>query len=140
MTGKTLDLEGEEAIQKLLQELIAKAQDLSTPLADIGEHLLSSHDDRFLAQVSPAGEPWAALDVAYAKSKRKRESRGGDKILVLDGYLSSLLRYQVGDNELQFGSDRIYAARQQEDRPFLGVSSEDGQEILDILSDYFQHY
>lgn len=75
-------------------------------LRDIGEYLMIAHDQRFASQASPDGTPWLALSPAYLKRKKKNR----DKILVLDGFLKNTLRYQVSNNELLFGTNRIYGA------------------------------
>jgi phage gpG-like protein len=58
------------------------------------------------------------------------------------------MRYQVSSDGLSFGTDRVYGATHQfgdperniPERPFLGVSSDDEREILEILSEYLQHH
>lgn len=72
---------------------------------DIGEYLLIAHDRRFDKQQAPDGTPWRALSPRYLRRKKKNKN----KILQLDGYLKNLLRYQSTDNQLLFGSDRVYA-------------------------------
>ncbi len=59
---------------ELLAKLYQKTGDLSEPLADIGEGLLLSHRDRWDAQESPEGEPWAPLSEKY----RTRKPRHAD--------------------------------------------------------------
>jgi len=140
MAGLAFEIEvtGEEAIQKRLNELQSRAGDLSLLFGDIGEYLLLSHDERWRDQVDPDGNPWKPLSEEYLASKRKRTSAGRDKILVLDGYLSSSLSYQHDADSLEFGTNLIYAARQQFDyeREFIGLSADDEAEIMDLLAEY----
>ncbi|HHW7447663.1 TPA: phage virion morphogenesis protein, partial [Pasteurella multocida] len=53
-------------------------------------------------QASPEGEKWQPLSPMYKARKRKNR----DKILIRDGNLKNLLRYQVNDSGVEFGSDR----------------------------------
>ncbi|MFP4772035.1 phage virion morphogenesis protein [Pasteurella multocida] len=72
----------------------------------LGEALRTIHKERFeKEQASPAGEKWQPLSSMYKARKRKNR----DKILIRDGNLKNLLRYQVNDNGVEFGSDRKYA-------------------------------
>jgi len=75
-------------------------------LLDMGEYLLQSTQARFSSQTGPDGTAWQALTPAYMRRKKKNKSR----ILVLEGYLKNLLRYQATRDELVLGSDRPYAA------------------------------
>ena len=107
---------------------------------DIGGYLLLSHEERWDKQVSPDGQAWLPLSDAYRNTKPKNK----DKILILDGYLKNLY-YQVNGNGLELGTDEKYAATQQfgdpsrniPARPFLGISQDDKEEIIDILRRYF---
>ncbi|MCS3766930.1 hypothetical protein HNP12_000978 [Aeromonas hydrophila] len=53
---------------ELLARLYQRTGDLSEPLADIGEGLALSHRDRWDAQETPEGEPWAPLSDKYRAS------------------------------------------------------------------------
>ncbi len=75
---------------------------------------------------------------------QKRKKRNADLVLVLDGFLRGGLRYQAGNQSLEFGTDDIKAATHQfgdddrniPERPFLGISKADELEILAILGDH----
>ena len=123
-------------LEKLEARLLAPAP----LLEDIGEELLTSHHGRFVAQVSPDGTPFAPLSEDYQASK----PRNKDKILILDGYLSGLLRYQIEGESLFFGSDRPYARRMHygdevpgiKARPWLGLSPADVAAIRELTVDF----
>jgi len=107
MAGATLEFDSHH----VLAAINTAAEALGNPdpmLRDIGEYLLIAHDARFSSQTAPDGTPWQALSPRYLRRKRKNQ----DKILVLDGYLKNTLRYQVGDDDVVFGSNRPYAAIQ----------------------------
>lgn len=72
----------------------------------LGEALKAEHKKRFeKEQASPEGEKWASLSEKYRAKKKKHKN----KILIRDGYLKNLLRYQASDRGVKFGSDRKYA-------------------------------
>jgi phage virion morphogenesis protein len=137
--GVSVDVQDRE-LGQLLARLHRQSADLSEPFADIGEYLLQAHDDRFAAQESPDGTPWAPLSPGYLARKPKNQ----DKILVLDGILADTLGYNADPTELTFGTNRIYGAthhfgdpeRGIPERPWLGLSDDDQAEVLDILSDH----
>lgn len=107
MAGATLEFDN----TAVLAAINAAAEAMGNPgaiLRDMGEYLMIAHDARFASQTAPDGTPWQALSPRYQRSKKKNQ----DKILQLDGYLANTLRYQVGDSELVFGSNRPYAAIQ----------------------------
>lgn len=105
MAGATLEFDAVAALA-VVNEAAAALADPAPMLRDIGEYLLLAHDRRFASQASPYGTPWQALSPAYLKRKKKNQN----KILVLDGFLKNTLRYQVNNNELLFGTNRIYGA------------------------------
>lgn len=142
-----IDLTGYIGVTSALNRLIKKGQSLEPALLDIGEYLLESHEQRFQQQVAPDGTAWEKLSTATIE--RKAKTNQSDKILRGYGTLADSLHYQIHGNQLQFGSNQEYAAMHQfggktaansmipgrtiPERPFLGVSSEDESEILDIL-------
>lgn len=105
MTGATLEYDNADAMG-VLEKLQEKLGDLKPALQDIGEYLQIAHEQRFVDQVSPDGTPWAALSPSYQRTKAKNKNR----ILFLDGRLAKNFRYQIGDNELNFGTNVPYAA------------------------------
>lgn len=76
----------------------------------LGEALRAEHKKRFeKEQTSPDGKKWQPLAPWYKAGK----SKNANKILVRDGYLKNLLRYQASDKGVVFGSDRPYASLHQ---------------------------
>jgi phage virion morphogenesis protein len=132
-----IKIEGQERLEAALSGLASRAADLRPALADIGEYLMLAHEERFDAQKSPDGEPWAPLSERY----QARKKRNRDKILVLDDVLAGTLRYQTTASSLLFGTDRIYGATHQfgreeagiPARPFLGLSSRDEDEAARLI-------
>lgn len=143
MAGAYIEID-DAAVLAALDRLIAAGERPRPALSEIGESLLQSTRKRFSDQVSPDGQPWAPLSPAYAKRKAKKGGRSRDLILVLNGYLAELNAYQLGDDEVAIGTNRIYGAVHQfgwperniPARPFLGVSEGDRTEILEILNEH----
>ena len=124
----------------ILHQLYERTGDLSEPLADAGEALMLIHRDRFDSQTDPDGVPWAPLSAKY----QARKQRYPDQILRYTGNLRDLLTYQVTPQTLYFGTPMEYGAAHQfgyekrnlPARPYLGLSTADEQQILEIFSDY----
>lgn len=135
----SIDVIGDGDITKALNQLIKQGQNLEPAFRDIGEHLLESHEQRFNDQQEPDGTPWQPLSSKTVA--RKIKAHQSDKILRGYGTLADTLNYQISKNQLQFGSPMEYAATHQfgrdnaniPARPFLGLSSDDNNEVLDIL-------
>jgi phage virion morphogenesis protein len=143
MAGASIQIDiDDRQVTAVLGELIARGQDLEPAFREIGEYLDLVHRGRWDQQQAPDGTPWAPLNPAY----QARKKRNADRILVLDGYLRDLLRYQASSDGLAFGTDRVYGATHQfgrpeagiPARPFLGLSEEDGREVLEILARHLQ--
>lgn len=105
MAGATLEFDATAALAVINE--VAQAMGRPEPLLDdIGHYLREQTEDRFKRQQAPDGTPWQALTPRYQRRKRKN----GDKILVLDGWLSSKFTHQVHGDELLVGTNRVYAA------------------------------
>lgn len=143
MAGSSLRLDihySQREVTETLHRLAAAGGDMEAAFRDIGEALLNSHQERFERQESPDGARWEPLSDRYQARKKKNR----DKILILEGDLRDLLRYQTSPDGLVLGTDRIYGATHQfgddsrniPDRPFLGLSDDDRQTVLEILQDH----
>lgn len=114
--------------------------DLSPLFGQIGEHLIESTQARIDREEGPDGTSWEPLSPSYLARKPKNK----DRILVLDQVLRDTLAYNEGPRELEFGTNRIYAATHQfgrgaiPARPFLGIDDADEGEILQLLREYVQ--
>jgi phage virion morphogenesis protein len=131
-----------------LQQLQNRISNLRPALAEIGEKLTESTQQRFASEQTPQGTAWAANSpVTVAK-------KGGQPILTDGGMLGSTIDYQLlGNDGVAIGSPMEYAAMMQfggtksefphlwgdiPAREFLGVSDADRDQILDTLSRYLQ--
>jgi phage virion morphogenesis protein len=138
MAGAFVEVEFDaREIEKALRNLLKKTGDLQPAFRDIGEYLLRSHDERFRAGIDPEGNLWEELSPEYQARKPKNQ----DKVLVLSGDLMDSLDYDESPTALLFGTNLIYGATHQfgrpddhiPERPFLGISGADEDEILTIL-------
>lgn len=141
---------GSEQISQALNKLLQQSNDLTPALADIGEHLLESTQQRFVQMQSPDGEAWQSLSELTLSRKNRT-----DRILTESGTLADTLNYQLNGNSLLFGSNEEYAAMHQfggktspqsmipnkeiPARPFLGFSADDQNEILAILQQHLSN-
>lgn len=141
MAGASIRIDDREVIEAL-KRLEQAGGDLTAAFNVIGNKLLRTHKERFNQQRDPEGKPWAPLSPKY----RARKKRNQDKILVLHGYLSGLLRYQAGADRLELGTDRIQGATHQfgdpkrniPARPFLGLSDDDRRMILEVIQSHYR--
>ena len=123
-------------------------------MQEIGKELLNSTREQFAEQEDPEGEPWAPL----SPPTRTRKKRNAGKVLTEPGFLRGNLAIRVGRDEVEIGSPSIYAGTHQfgaeagalgatsrgspipwgdiPARPFLGLSREDEDIVLRIITDY----
>lgn len=138
MAGTTFTIEPSglkdtaKAIQKLVDNGTSKLA-----LADVGEYLLESTQQRFKDMQAPDGTPWEPLAIETINNKKRK-----DRILTEEGNLADLLSYQVNDVELLLGSNLEYAATHQfgrneiPARPFLGLAPFERKEVIAIIQDH----
>ena len=119
-----------------MNKLINQVNDTSPALREIGEYLLGSTQDRMSNEVDIHGSPFEPLKLSTILEKQKTGQ--SDKILRGYGTMADTLNYQLNGDQLMFGSNMIYAAKQQfeYDREFLGFSNDDENEIIDILQQH----
>ena len=126
----------------MLKELARRGDNARPALLEIGEYLTESTEQRFADQVDPDGNSWKALSPKYASKKK----RNADLILVLNTYLGSTIAKNATNTSVEVGSNLIYAATHQfgDDernipaRPFIGISTADETEIIEILKGYLR--
>ncbi len=105
------------------------------------ETLKKIHTARFKAEQDPDGNNWKPLASSTLALKRKRGK--STKILRQDGYLADKTAYNVTSDNVEFGSQEVYARLHQfggkagrgkkvtvPARPWLGVGDKDEQLLL----------
>lgn len=141
-----------QTVLDALNRLIEAGANPRPVLLEIGEDLLLFTKRRFVTQTGPDGAGWAA------NSPITLAIKGAKPPLIDERTLSQQIFYQVTGATLELGSNLVYAAVQQfgaaqgsfghtrrgapipwgdiPARPYLGVSEEDEQTILAVISDY----
>lgn len=138
----------DKAITNALHELQSKVINLEPVMEDIGQILMNSTRDRFEQGIDPTGKPWVTLQPWYQKQKKKNKNL----TLVLNHDLMNSINPQATSNSVTIGTNRKYAAMHQfggvvgkgspfagkeiKARPFLGISNDDKENILDAVLDH----
>lgn len=138
----------DRAVTQMLQRLIDAGQNPRPALLGVGEDLVESTKRRFETQTAPDGSRWERNSPVTIKRK------GRDQPLTGRGTLMDQINYQLtGNDTLDVGSPTVYAAMQQfggtksefpnlwgdiPARPFIGISTEDEQSILDTFNNYLR--
>ena len=130
-----------------LKKLEERLRDLSQPMKEIGEHLLTETAMRFERGVDPDGRPWRPNTAATLKKKR------GGKILVDRGILRQSINYKADSHgvEIGVGHNPPYAKIHQYGgktgrgrrvtmpaRPYLGINDTDLKDVADILMQHLK--
>jgi phage virion morphogenesis protein len=137
----TSELDGLAPVLRRLNA-IADPRRTADGLAAIGALIESQTKARFDDRASPEGDPWAAWSETYAETRKK-----GQTLLVASGSLRDSIAWDLTADELRVGSNLVYAALHQAGgtddmapgpaavpaRPFLGLSTDNVQEIEDAL-------
>lgn len=132
----------DEQLDRLFSRLIDANLRLRPLMADIAEVLVASTRRRFDTKRGPDGVPWEALAPETIAEKIEAGVPNPESILERWGYLRDLINSAFGDDFAEVSSSRVYAATHQfgrggiPARPFIGLSPEDLQEIVEAARDY----
>ena len=137
-----------ERLDDALTALERATGDLGPALKNIGEAQLQSIDERFADKKAPDGSKWAAnAPTTVARKGFDEPLVGAERSLTL----RTQHAYQVDADALRVGSVMEYAAMQQfggsrsqfphlwgdiPARPFIGLSEDDENEIVQIITDH----
>jgi len=134
-------------VLEALNRLVQQSGDLSEPLQEIGEYLVESTKQRFATKTAPDGTAWKGNSPVTIDRKGRDDALIGETTQLADAIFPN-----VSGNTLEIGSTRQYAAMQHfggrrsdfahlwgdiPARPFLGLSDDDEDVVLEVLSDYF---
>ena len=135
-----VEVDGLEATQARLQELLQRMGDLTPVMDEIGAYLRDSTDERFETGTGPDGQAWKPSIRALAE---------GGQTLVDSSLLRKSITWRARRDSVEVGSNLDYAAIHQMGgkagrnhavtlpaRPYLGISPDDEREIGAILDDY----
>ncbi len=139
----------DSTVLNALSNLEKAVSNLSPVMRSIGEELTESTKQRFSDTQAPDGTDWALNTPATLEYKLGDTPLTGET-----GVLAETINYQLpNNNAVEIGSPLEYAAMQQfggtksefphlwgdiPERPFLGVSSDDKTEILDIITEQLE--
>ena len=149
----------DEALQAGLDRLARAVTDLTPLMQDIGEEMVVSTKDRFLAGVSPEGVAWAPKSqTTIDQYRRRRDPVDLRPLIGPSRRLSSEIQWQASATEVEWGSNLIQAAVMQfgaakgafgndaggspipwgtiPARPFLGLADEDRSGIEAALEEW----
>ncbi|MFC7419355.1 phage virion morphogenesis protein [Iodobacter arcticus] len=137
----------EAAVRRALANVQSAAINMRPVFKDIGEHLTNTTIRRFDEGRGPDGEKWALNSILSTLNYKE-----GDRPLIGETHsLSNEIHYEADSAGVMVGSSKVQAAMMQfggkksefphlwgdiPARPFLGVSSEDEREILDLSLDH----
>lgn len=123
-----------------LHKLAGNLGDLTEPMRAIGGVLESSTRRRIAeTKTAPSGKKWDRLTPATLKAKK-----GKGSILVEHGNLLGSITHEAAKDSVIVGSVMGYAVHLQQGtrkmpaRPFLGLSSQDYQDIDELLADWLE--
>ncbi|MGO2241143.1 MAG: phage virion morphogenesis protein [Halomonas sp.] len=135
-----------EAVERAIQDLINKGEDLTAPMKSIGEEMINPTQQRFRDKEAPDGSAWQ--DNSPVTEKRKGHGR------VLEGEsneLSKQFSYSATSDSVEWGSLMVYAPMMHwggtkaefphlwgdiPGREFIGLNEDDDDEVLAILADH----
>lgn len=134
--------------QSLFGRLAMAVSDTTPIMRAIGTGLVTSTQDRFEDEVDPDGAAWAPLNPDYLATKR---GAGILRESAMRGGLQGSITYRAGRTDVAVGTNKVYGAIHQfggdiqsrlvktrsvtiPARPYLGISSEDRDMILDVVS------
>lgn len=148
MIGVTITDDG--SLRRMDQRIQRLAQlDLEELLEGIGAEAETQTRRRIQEEKrGPDGVEWPDWSENYAKSKHGQRghephpgelrSSGGHTLLQLDGGLLDSIQYEVFASEVRVGSNLVYAAPNQAQRPFLGLSPENEGDIEQLVKDFLE--
>lgn len=133
-------------VSQALAELVRRSQNLRPVQDDLGEYFIASTKRRFASKTGPDGAAWA--DNAQTTIDGKGSN---DPLIGESRRLSNEIHARIEGTKVSWGSSLVYAGMQQfgglksvyphlwgdvEARPFLGISTEDEQAVLEILQEH----
>ena len=136
-------------LDRLARRLSALSQvDQQDVLEGIGAEVESQTKDRVRNEkTAPDGTPWKPWTGRYRATRH-----GGNSLLMGEGHLDDSIQYVLTGDEVSVGSNLIYAAIHQfggtsdmaagpaaiPARPFLGLSTDDRDDLVELMNDFLE--
>lgn len=141
-THLQVDTRGIERLARRIERLARKRASGDSLLHAIGFEVENQTRRRIADEkVAPDGTPWPDLSPRYAQTRH-----AGHSLLQGEGDLLDSIQYQVSGDQVEVGSNLVYAAIHQfggaevglpiPERPYLGLSSENEADLLAVVDDY----
>ena len=138
-----------QAAEASLAQLAERAADTTPLMRKIAGHLRDVAEESFATETAPDGTVWAKLS-PLTVALRQRRGHWPGSILQVSGKLSASVTTDYGNGWAVIGSNRPYARIQHKGgqagrghkahipaRPFLGVSDEAEEAIIDDVAAFF---
>lgn len=150
MAGISMEIKiTDSGVEKQLNELLAKMERPSGFYKNVGEHIQKVTPERFEREEAPDGSKWERLSPVTVASRLKRNGNSPLTIYREKGDFFSSINYQASDDNFRWGSNdvraRIFQLGGQAGRgnsvtlparPYIGLSPDDENEILEIAKDW----
>jgi phage virion morphogenesis protein len=150
MAGVSVNVKIDDSeIRELLSQVLARMDDVTPAMKEIGEIVLESVQRNFEEKRSPEGSRWQPLAPSTVKEKLAR-GRSPTDILIDRGILMGSIHRQADAHGVTIGTNVVYAAVHQfgaafttlkgrrtvriPARPYLGVRDTDWPEIRAALA------
>ena len=133
----------DQVARRRLADLRERGGNLAPAMREIAGHLLDSVNEAFAREASPAGKAWAPLKPATVDDRLRRRY-GSGPILKRSGDLGARILADWDKTSAVVGTNVVYAAthhfgdnaRGIPARPFLGISDEARDVILQAVADH----
>lgn len=144
-------------VEAALRRLVHAGQDLTPAMREIASILEEAAEEAFQSQRAPDGTPWADLS-DHTKAARRKRGKWPGQILQITGDLAGSLTSAYDATSAVAGSNLVYAPTHQfgaeegafgktpggrpipfgdiPARPFLGISDEAKDDILDAINNH----
>lgn len=110
MSGFSVTID-DTTVVAALGELSQRLGDMSEPLSEIGQMLVTEADLAFREQRDPWGDKWKALRPSTLRARRKGKGAGKTAHILRDtGRLASSISYSTETNSVVVGTNVVYSA------------------------------
>lgn len=150
MAGISMEIKiNDTGVEKELNRLLAKMKSPIGFYKNVGEHIQKVTPERFENEEAPDGSKWEGLSPVTIKSRLRRNGNSPLTIYRETGDFFSSINYQASDDNFKWGSNDVRARIFQlggetgrgnsvtlPARPYIGLSSDDENEVLEIAKDW----
>lgn len=126
-----IDLQGIERLNQGIEQMRGLGR--NRELFDVIGSVVESQTKNRIAneKTDSDGNDWMEWSEEYAKTRHSNHS-----LLMNEGNLEHSISFDATDTNVAVGSNRVYAAVQHEMRPFLGVSTDNWEELSETIEDF----